>query len=647
MTAIFGLWHRNGRPHATADAARMGRSLAIYGPDRSNSWSGGDLVLGADLSFLLPEDRFDRQPLAHNGVVLAGDIRLDNRTELAAELAIAADDAAAMPDAAVALAAWTRWGEKTFDRLIGDWALAVWDSHQQTLTLARDFLGNRPLFYRADADRFAFASMAKGLHALPDVPYAPDFETMRDHLALLPANGPKSFFAGLSRVEPGSLVVAHADGHIETRRWYVWHTERQAQFADDGEAIAAFRAIFDRAVADRLRATGPIASTLSGGFDSTAVSATAARLLGAQNKRLTAYTAVPMAGAILDAPKGRIVNEWPLAHRLAECHANIDHIAVDSAGRAIGDDFDADFFYNEMPMPNPCNGVWLNEICRQVASQKGHVLLLGNKGNATISYDGLHRLPELLSDGRLLSWMREASAYGWRRGWQRAIGHSFLPLLPPRLTAWLRRASGRYVWSLAHYSALRQDIAESAGFRAHAAALAFDPGYHPLKRRHDAVPRMLLRVDAAPIIKGSLAAYRVDLRDPTDDRRLVELCLSLPLHFFLRHGQTKWLYHHAFGDRIPRAILEETRKGYQGADWLDRLHHGRDGMRGLADTALGSDSAAQLIDVATLSQLMHSPLPQRASMEVMERYRLKLLRGLSDAHFLAKATPSNCPVDGF
>ncbi|GAA0586674.1 asparagine synthetase B family protein [Rhizomicrobium electricum] len=648
MTAIFGLWHRNGRPDITADAARMSRSLAIYGPDRSGSWSSDDLVLGTDLFILTPEDRLDRQPVASRDgrLVLVADMRLDNRMELTADLGLTAENARTMADADFALAAWERWGEGALDRLIGDWALAVWDGRERTLTLARDFLGNRPLFYRADSDRLAFASMAKGIHALPGVPIAPDLDTLRDQLALAPMRGPGSHFAGINRVEPGALVIAHADGRIETRDWYTWRLDRKSRFARDDDAVEAFRATFDRAVADRLRSIGSIAAHLSGGLDSAAAVSSAARLLAGRGARLTAYTHVPMKGVVLDEPEGRIVDEGPLAALLAARYPNVDHVLVDSAGREIGDDFDRNFFYCERPVLNPCNALWVREIARK-ASNAGHrVVMSASCGNATISQDGVQRIAELFSSGRLAAWWREAAALR-REGYQAQRvygGLTLLPLLPARAAALLRALAGRERKDLAEVTALHPDVIAGADLNARLKDLDFDPTYRPWRNHRALAAFILRRHDRGTNLKGELGAFGVDRRDPTCDRRLVELTLEMPSHMYLRDGQTKWLYRQAFADRIPEETLAVNAKhrGYQGADWFARMQGDRGAtLRMQAAMALAAPGVAGLIDCEGVKSLLERPLPAKPGTTTTRNYRTKLLRAISVAHFVAKATRSN------
>jgi len=119
----------------------------IYGPHDGRQWSAGPIAMGRRLFRTLPEDIHDSQPLqSRDGrLTLVADVRLDNRDELAADLGLNLADAAKLCDAAILLTALERWGEGALDRVVGEFAFALWDAHAQKLTLARDFLGQRPL----------------------------------------------------------------------------------------------------------------------------------------------------------------------------------------------------------------------------------------------------------------------------------------------------------------------------------------------------------------------------------------------------------------------------------------------------------------------------------------------------------------------
>lgn len=649
MTAICGIWRLDGQGSAADDCERMRRTLAIYGRDRSASWDGGDIALGIQLARLVPEDVHDRQPLTGGGgrFVMVADARIDNRPELAVELGIDDERLRTMADSDVVLAAWERWGEGALERLYGDYALAVWDADRRTLTLARDPLGQRPLFYHQGEGFCAFATMAKGLHALPEMPVSPDLETLRDYLALAPMRGPRSFFAQINRVEPGAVVILHADGRAESREWYEWRLDRQLILESDEAYVEAFRAVFDRAVADRLRATGSVGSHLSGGLDSSAVTTTAAMMLAPYARRLSAYTHVPMQGVVLDEMPDRISDEGPLAARVAATQANIDHVLIEAPDRQIGDDLDVHFHASEYPALNLCNQVWITEIAHRAAARGDRVLLVGMLGNMTISNSGEERLSELFWNGRFVEWVRETRAavragHSWLGAW---IGRPLVPLLPAPLSLALRKLRGEAPWELPDYSALRADVLRSAEFHRRIKALRYDPTFGPWPDVRSRQVFALRRYDIlGHMQKGNLAAFGIDQRDPTADRRLVELCLSLPLSMFQRDGLSKWLYHRAFAERVPSDVRNELRKGYQAADWLVRLRRNQPILRDVLREAADSPQVSGLIDTKRLAEIIGSapptgPVTARARMD----YRYKLLRGLSVAHFIRRLDRSNRP----
>lgn len=642
MTAICGLWHQDGLPDAGHGVTAMRRALAPYGTFRSAMWDGGDIALGIQLARLLPEDRFDRQPLTDRAerFRLVGDLRIDNRAELAAALGVA--DWERRADADLVLAAWERWGPGALDRLCGDFAIVVWDAARRCLHLARDMIGYRPLFFHATPRRFAFATMARGLHALPDIARAADPITLRNHLALLPMRGSRSFFLDIERVEPGQRIVVHADGRIERHDWYDWNASPDAR-RSDADHVEALRAAFDRAVADRLRNVGTIGSQLSGGLDSTLVTATAASHLASTGKRLSAYTHVPLAGVMLDRPAGRSPDEWALAARLADGHANIDHYRVEAPDRLIGDDLDSHFHTHEYPAFNLCNQVWLSEIGRQMRDRGETMLLVGMLGNMTVSRTGLERLSVLARSGHWLQLAKEVR--GLHKGGRslnqiaRLIGGQ---VLPNRLLDRLRHLGGGSPWRLEDYSALRQDIIESDAFRANMAAIGHDPRFPAPRDTRTHVVTELRRLDLLGLMhKGQLALYGVDQRDPTADRRVIESSLALPADLLMRDGRTHWIYHAAFADRIPREILTQRGKGLQAADWPERLARSR-GV--LADELRWAEPVAQvgaLMDLKALAQRNAIPSVGPTDEKQRRERRLKLLRAVSVAHFIRKASGQN------
>lgn len=620
----------------------MLKAQAIYAPAPAAMLraSGGDVVLGRRLFRLLPEDRFDRGPVTGGGGrwTVVADLRLDNRGSLTESLGIGRRQSASMADAALLVRLLERWGEEAVERLHGVFAFAAWDADRERLLMGRDPVGHRPLHYHRGAGFVAFASMPKGLHALPEVPRTPDTRAFARLLALLPESGGGTLFEGVERVPPGHLCVATRVG-VEVRRW--WAPPRKTlRLKSPRDYQEALRAEFDRAVSVCLRGSGgAVASHLSGGLDSSAVTATAARLLEAEG-RVHAYTSVPREGFDAKTPRGRFADEGPHAAAVAALYPNIEHVLVRTAGKSPLDTLDRNAFLYDRPVLNLCNNVW-GEAILDLAKARGlSVLLTGQMGNLSFSYNGFERLPALLRRGRLVKLAREALAL--RRNGIRlesSAAHAIGPYLPARLWLAIHRWRGRSL-DLGVYSALDPDAL--ADLEAEAAEAAHDFAYRPSRDAHATRLWALGRVDLGAYHKGILGGWGVDVRDPTADRGLIELCLSIPIEQYLRGGHIRALARGAFADRLPPLILDETRKGLQAADWYEGLGAASFETREQVER-LGELAAAKgVFDTERLRRLVEDwPKDGWDKHETEGQYRMALLRGISTGHFLRKALGSN------
>src|SRR5215213_10288732 len=158
MSGISGLWHVDGRPSDRAVVERISATMGHRGRDASGIWSSGAVGFACHLLRVVPEAMAEHQPAVDpNGNVLVFDGRLDNRNDLLATVSggnVIRDS----PDSALVLAAWRTWGDAFASRLQGDFSLALFDPLRQTLILARDPVGCRPLYYWTDRDTCVFAS---------------------------------------------------------------------------------------------------------------------------------------------------------------------------------------------------------------------------------------------------------------------------------------------------------------------------------------------------------------------------------------------------------------------------------------------------------------------------------------------------------
>jgi asparagine synthase (glutamine-hydrolysing) len=287
VSAIFGLVRQDDGQVDRRDLENMSRALTVHGAYGGASWAVRTAGLGQRLTRLTPEDRFEQQPVVSvDGrltLVFAG--RLDNRPELLSELGRGPSAAEVTPDSAILLRALERWGQACVSHLIGDFAFAVWDARQQQLFLARSPLGVHPILYSCGASTFAFATMPKGLFALPFVSRELDSERLADFLVSAPADPEGAFYRGIRRLPAGHCMWV-SKRRQEVRRY--WARPAETDEAADSTCVETVRSLFDRAVSDRLRCISSVGVMMSGGLDSASVAASAAESLG--NERLSTFT---------------------------------------------------------------------------------------------------------------------------------------------------------------------------------------------------------------------------------------------------------------------------------------------------------------------------------------------------------------------
>lgn len=645
MSAIAGLWSFEERPDVEGDCARMLAAQQVYGPHDCRQWSEGYLAMGRRLFRTLPEDTYDHQPLhSRDGrLTLVSDVRLDNRDELIARLDLATGDAHRLCDAAILLESLDRWGETALDRLVGDFAFALWDAPARKLLLARDFSGQRPLHYHRGEGFFAFASMPKGLHALAEVPYGPDEQAVAESIVLLPRLGKRSFFRDISRVEPAHIVTVTRDDLLSRR---YWRPQRKSEaHANTTDYVEGLRHHLDQATKMRLRgAKGAVGTQLSAGLDSGAVTTTAARLLAPSGGRVIAFTAVPGRGYVAPTRRNRFDDEGPLAAATAALYSNIEHVFIRSGHCSPIEGLDRNFFLYDHPVQNLANAVWGRAIRQAARERKLDIMLSGQMGNITLSYDGLELLPELLRSGHIVKLWRMAAKLIAKTDmrWRGALVKTFGPFTPDWLWQWANQTFLSHKNDVLVYTAIRAERLNELYLAALTQERDLNLSYRPWSDGFAMRLWVISRVDPGNLNKGALGGWGIDQRDPTADKRLVEYCLSLPSEQYLSDGVTRALAKRALADRLPQAVLNERKRGYQAADWHEGLNAARADIAAELDRLAACAPAAKALDIEKLKRLVENwPSGGWERDDVLEPYRLALLRGIATGHFLRKASGAN------
>lgn len=609
MSVIAGIVHFSDKPVSVDDLALAAARLAAPGVGEPEFWIGQSAGLMVRQRIVTPEDMAERQPWVGGGgkLVLVYDGRLDNREALAAALGFELKGDL-VPDGRLLLAALECWGEAALPRLIGDFALALWDVASRNLLLARDHVGRRTLYFHHGAGFVAFASTYRALLALPGVPRKIDELGIADFLILNTAHPIETFYQGVRRVPMATAAVFNADGMRENRYWTP-KTGDVLRLSSDEEYFEAARELLDQAVACRLRAKGPLAAQMSGGLDSSAVAATAARLL--RHSKLITVTSVPPEGMELPPKKGWYNDERPYIRAIAAMYPNMETwLASSTKPHWIDVDPTRFFEAGGMPARNISNIGWFMPGHELLISAGINVLLNGEGGNAGWSWDGMTGFYTMFKNGNWLRLAREIYQAGKYRpydmDWKNLLcKRVILPLEPVELKKLRRHLKNRgsELWS--GYSAINPDFAREINLIERCRQSGHDLRMGGNVNGIDQRLYMLSHMEhGRDIFTAMRALTGIESRAPLLDIRLLEFCFSLPLELFLYNGFSRRLPRLALAGRLPPTVLDNNRIGSQNPEILSRLDAMREGMVKEIGLLAKVPLAARLIDLPRLESLV-------------------------------------------
>ncbi|MFI9330176.1 asparagine synthase (glutamine-hydrolyzing) [Kitasatospora sp. NPDC052868] len=304
------------------------------GPDAGGSHLERHAALGhRRLAVIDPEGGAQPMTVEHDGRTLAaltysGEVY--NHRELRAELEALGHRFRTRSDTEVVLHAYLEWGEGLAERLNGMFAFAIWDSRAEELLLVRDRMGVKPLHYHPTPNGVIFGSEVKAVLAHPAVRPVVDLDGLREMFATTKSPG-RSVYRGIAEVRPGHVVRVRRQG-ISVRRY--WALEAREHTHNLDATVATVRALLDDIVHRQLEADVPLCSLLSGGLDSSAVTALAAKALREAGAGPVRSFAVDFTGQSehFQPDEVRSTPDGPYARMLAR-HVGADHsvIELDSA----------------------------------------------------------------------------------------------------------------------------------------------------------------------------------------------------------------------------------------------------------------------------------------------------------------------------
>src|SRR6202050_1808085 len=268
MSVQFGRWNFKGQPLAPDYIEKVSATLGPYGPDSNESYSKGGVRILYRAFHTTKESRREKQPyISSSGAVIAWDGRLDNRADLISELSDSLTNGST--DVAIVALAFEKWGANCFAKLIGDWALSIWNAGNRSLILAKDPIGTRHLYYSFDNNQVTWSTILDPLVRLAGKTFALDEEYIAGWFSMFPAVD-LTPCVGIHSVPPSSSVLLRPGKHAVSKYWD-FDPKSQIRYRTDGEYEEHFRTVFATAVQRKLRSDRPVLAELSGGRDSSSI----------------------------------------------------------------------------------------------------------------------------------------------------------------------------------------------------------------------------------------------------------------------------------------------------------------------------------------------------------------------------------------
>jgi asparagine synthase (glutamine-hydrolysing) len=558
MCGIAGWYRRGGRPVPQHVVKSQCDSIRHRGPDDSGLFVEGDVGFGMRRLSIV-DVRHGHQPMTTPDgrftLVFNGEIY--NHAELRPDLEAAGYRFRTRCDTETALAAYATWGPEAWARLEGMFAIAVWDARTRELALARDPLGIKPLYLTEQGGGLAFASELKALLPLPGHRFDIDDHAVADYFSYGHIRAPRAIYGQVRTLPPGRHLVIGPAG-APTSRTYWRPRLASSPRLSEAEWVEGMQTMLQATVRRHMLSDGPVGAFLSGGVDSSAVTAAMART-GASG--LKAFT-IGYPGAAID--------ETEAAAATAR-HLGVEHIVrtvdLDEAAAvlpAVQSCYDEPFA-DMAAVPN-----W---YLSQTAAEHVKVVLCGEGGDELFAGYKRHRNARRIERLRPLiralrplegavAGLPAGSSAQWNYLRQKAQRFVEFIQAPDGYPQFLQatRISSRQTHDAVYRGELFEeaDAAETLGQLGPAALSAGALDQFLLADLTVNMPgAMLTRLDRATM------AHSLEARVPFLSHRFVDWALTVPLGLKMRGGCGKYILRKAIADWLPPGAVARPKQGFQ------------------------------------------------------------------------------------
>jgi asparagine synthase (glutamine-hydrolysing) len=573
MSAIASIYHLNGEPINLDHGRRMMKELEKFPADDVQTWNSDKVFLGCHAQWITPESIGEKLPYydQERKLAITADAIIDNREDLFEKLQIKKSKQKTITDSELILLSYDKWGEDTPKYLVGDFAFIIWDAKEQKLFGARDFSGSRTLYYYIDQHRVVFCTAIRPLLALPFVEKNLNEQWLAEFLAIpgvTDALDPESTVYKNIKQLPPSHSISVVSGRVKFSRYFKFFPTNKMVFKSNDEYEEAFKEVFQKAVSSQIRSCSSVGSRLSGGLDSGAVTSFAAKALSKENKQLHTFSYIPVNDFIDWTPKSRLPDERPFINSTVKYVGNISDNYLDFEGKSAYTEINDLLDIMEMPYKFIENSFWLKGIIEEAHVRGIRVLLNGSRGNYTISWGpALDFYSILLKQMNFIRLYKEINLFSNNRKIGRKevvskIGKITFPFIEGT------KESYEFPMLINPEFAKKTDVLnklKSSGLDGSFRLSVYEARKRQFERSNS------WNLNGTSRAKLSLP-YSVWDRDPTNDLRVIQFCLSIPEEQYVQNGLDRALIRRVTKNYLPDNVrLNYSVRGLQAADGVHRM----------------------------------------------------------------------------
>jgi len=546
MCGIAGVVRLDGGSVPRRHIEEMCDAIVHRGPDDGGLLVEGPVGLGVRRLKILDLSPTGHMPMTNEDgtiqIVYNGEVY--NFKELRSELAAKGHVFRSTGDTEVVVHGYEEWGPDVLTRLNGLFAFALWDSRRRRVLVARDHLGIKPLYYHRTPQRIVFASEIKALLRIEDVPRSPNPDAFYEYLTFRYVAGEATLFKDIRSLLPGHRLIIE-DGRVRDEAYWDIDPEWQTDGEDERRVLDRLSELVSHSVETQLVSDVPLGVQLSGGVDSSLVTALAAD----HREQLGTYTIT------VDDPA---LDEWPYARLVAERYGTNVHRFPLTASTFV-DRLPLLVWHMDEPLNHP-NSVGIYELAKG-AKETVTVLVSGEGGDEILG--GYWHYQRALSARRLgpaapaARWLAQRPALMGRlprrlRGAARVAGRADdEEALALYATAWTQPERVTRVFGLREGGTIdwrRRELDRLGKLPLFERMMYLDVKTYLVS--------LLVRQD-----KMSMAAS-VETRVPLLDREIVRYALPLKGSLKQKNGESKYLLKKLAEPRLPRELLYRTKMGF-------------------------------------------------------------------------------------